>query len=247
MYMYRSSLILIAFALAFVSCSKELVVSEVETRFWATIEPEVTVRSGAAEEESVIADHAILEIWMNGSRKVRQEKAMQPGAKRVAFDNVRLAGGQDYDVFVWVDCQGFYKTDDLRSVSLNSEKNYDGKTPGFDAFFAYKQIHSCQGGGVCNVVLKRPFARLNFSATVSSSAMIRFTAATTLDLKTGKVSGSKEFQYNMEPNDSGVVAFDYVFADESQSQMDYSFTLDGAQPITVSIPIERNKITNIIK
>ena len=245
--MYRKSYILIAIALALFSCSKDLVESEVETRFCATIEPEVTVRSGVAEDEPVIADHAILEIWMNGFRKVHQEKAMQPGAKRVAFDNVRLAGGQDYDVFVWVDCLGFYKTDDLHSVSLNTEKNYDGKTPGFDAFFAYTQIHSNQGGGVCNVVLKRPFARLNFSAAVSSPATIGFTAATTLDLKTGEVSGSREFQYVIDPTCSGVVAFDYVFAGENQGQMDYSFTLVGTQPITVSIPIERNKITNIIK
>ncbi len=245
--MYRKSCILIAIALVLVSCSKDPVGSGVDTRFCATIEPEVTVRSGVAEDEPVVADHAILEIWMNGSLKVRQEKGMQPGAKRVAFDNVRLAGGQDYDVFVWVDCQGFYKTDDLRSVSLNAETNYDGGTPGFDAFFAYTQIHSSQGGGVCDVVLKRPFARLNFSAGVSSPATIGFTAATTLDLKTGVVSGSREFQYTIAPTDSGVAAFDYVFADESQGRMDYSFTLGGAQPITASIPIERNKVTNIIK
>lgn len=235
-----------AIALALVSCSKEAAVGVVETSLRATLQPEFFVRSGSVEAETPVADHALLEIWRNGRREARQEQSITPGSSVINFSNVKLAAGFDYDVFIWVDNVGFYDTSNLPSVSLNPEKSYDGKTPQFDAFYSYSQMHSSQNNEVHNVTLRRPFAKINFSAAVTKNANVSFTAPTTLNLKTGAVSGERAVGYTAEHGTSGVTAFDYIFATEDVSQLSYTFKLGEDAAKTTYVPVKRNTRTNII-
>lgn len=248
MYMYKRLFIFALIALGFVSCTKEAPVNETEVRFCATIKPEVTVllKSGKAETEPILTDHAVLEIWRGDVRVARQEKSVTVGSTEIAFESEKLAGGVDYDVFIWVDKNGYYTTSDLHSVSLNNDKTYNGANQEFDAFFIYTLFNGVQGNGVTNVTLKRPFAKINFTAPVSEEVQIGFTAPTTMNLKTGATSGGKDFAYIVQPTGSSVSAFDFVFAGQDVTYLDYSFTIGDEEEKTTSVPVARNKKTNII-
>lgn len=249
--MYKRLHIFALIALALASCSKQdAPVNETEVRFCATIQPEVTVllKSGEAETEPILTDHAVLEIWRGDVRVARQEKSVTAGSTEISFESEKLAGGVDYDVFIWVDKNGYYTTSDLRSVSLSlsNDKTYNGATQEFDAFFIYTLFNGVQGNGVTNVTLKRPFAKINFTAPVSEKVQIGFTAPTTMNLKTGATSGGKDFAYIVQPTGSSVSAFDFVFAGPDVTYLDYSFTIGDEEEKTTSVPVARNKKTNII-
>ena len=248
MYMYKRLHIFALIALALVSCSKETPVSETEVRFCATIQPEVTVlvKGGEAEPEPILTDHAVLEIWRGNVRIARQEKLVPAGLAEIPFDSEKLAGGVDYDVFIWVDKEGYYECSDLRNVSLDTDKSYDGANPEFDAFFVYAPFNGVQGNEVTNVTLKRPFAKVNFGAPVASPLAVKFSAPTTLNLKTGEVSETRNFEYTVQPEASSVTAFDYVFATEEISHLNYTFKLGERDEITTSVPVQKNTKTNII-
>ena len=231
--------------LSLVSCSKVAPDNEVEIQFSACIQPELATKTGG-EAEQLVADCAVLQLWQGDALAENVVQTIQPGTAQIDFSGIRLVKGFDYDVYIWVGNDGYYDTSDLREVSLASGKEYDGKTPQFDAFCAYTTVHGSQGDGVHNVTLKRPFAKVSFSASDSQQATIAFSAATTLNLKTGKVSDSRPFQYTVSPVESSVKAFDYLFADEEVTRMEYSFKFGDGENKSVTVPITRNTKTNII-
>ena len=235
-------------ALLLFSCSKVETVRDVAVQFDATVCPEMTVlvKSGEAQAEPVLADHAVLQAWRGDVKAAEVVQEIPAETTQISFSGVKLAGGAEYTVYIWVDCEGYYNTSDLRNVSVNSEKAYDGKTPQFDAFYSCSTVICGQDDEVHNVTLKRPFAKVSFSAAVTKDAHISYTAPNTLNLKTGKVSGSKNVGYDVEHGGSCVEAFDYVFADEGLSQMSYTFKLGEEEASTATVPIARNKKTNII-
>ena len=243
--MYRKLHIFALMALALVSCTKEETVREFAVQFNAAVSPEmaVLVRGGEAESEPVLADHAVLQAWKGDVKAAEVVQEIPAGTTQVSFSGVKLAGGAEYTVYIWVDCDGYYNTSDLRSVSVT--KNYDGKSAGFDAFYSCSTVRCGQDDEVHNVTLKRPFAKLGFSAQVNSQLKVKFTAPTTLNLKTGKVSGARNVEYTMQPAESSVTAFDYIFATEDVSQLAYTFRL-GEEEKTTSVPVKRNTKTNII-
>lgn len=244
--MYRRFYIFILIALALASCTKVETVRDVAVQFNADISPEMTVlvRGGEVQPEPVIANHAVLQAWRGDVLATQAVQNIAPGTTQVSFSGVKLAGGAEYTIYIWVDCEGYYNTSDLRSVSVT--KVYDGKSDGFDAFYSCTTVICGQDDEVHNVTLKRPFAKVSFSAAVTKDAHISYTAPNTLNLKTGKVSGSKSVGYSVEHGDSGVEAFDYVFADEGLSQMSYTFKLGEVEASTATVPIARNTKTNII-
>lgn len=252
MYMYRKFYIVTLICFIFTCCSREstLFTEDVNTTFQATIQPEIVVRGGSAEAPEVIAQRAYMEVWWEDVCVLHQEKSIEAGTTQINFP-VRLAGGFEYDVYFWADCGGeeladkYYNTNDLRNVSLKQDRTYDGTTPEFDAFFAYKHVEISQEESVYEVTLKRPFAKVSFSAA-APQVKISFTAPTALCLKTGMVSNLQDFEYTIEGENSSVTAFDYVFADEALSQMSYSFKVGNEEQKTTSVPIARNTKTNII-
>lgn len=242
--------IFVFIVLSLASCSKEETVRDITVQFNATVSPEILTKgegTKADNAEDVIADHAVLQAWLGDALVVNVEKDnIVLEDNQIDFGAIRLVGGVDYDVYIWVDSKGYYKTDDLRNVRLNTEKSYNGKTPEFDAFYAYTPVNYRQDNEVHNVTLKRPFAKVSFSATVTKNVHISFTAPTSLNLKTSKVSGSMDVGYDVEHGDSGIETFDYIFADEGVSQLDYTFKLGEEEEKTTTIPVSRNTKTNVI-
>lgn len=243
--MYRRFYIFILIALALASCTKVETVRDVAVQFNADISPEMTVlvRGGEVQPEQVKANHAVLQAWRGDVLATQAEHSIVPGTTQVSFSGVKLAGGAEYTIYIWVDCEGYYNTSDLRKVSV--AECYDGKSP-FDAFYSCSTVLCGQDDEVHNVTLKRPFAKVSFRAAVTENALISYTAPNTLNLKTGKVSGSMTVGYSVEHGDSGVEAFDYVFADEGESQMSYTFSFGDEEPNTATVPVARNRKTNII-
>lgn len=243
--MYKRFYILVLIVLSLASCSKVETVGDVDVQFNAAISPEMTVlvKGGDSQPESVIANHAVLQAWRGDVMAAKVEQYIEPETTQISFSGVKLAGGAEYTVYIWVDCKGYYNTSDLRSVSVT--KSYNGKTPQFDAFYSCSTVICGQDDEVHNVTLKRPFAKLGFSAQVNSQLKVKFTAPTTLNLKTGEVSGARNVEYTMQPAESSVTAFDYIFATEEVSQLAYTFRL-GEEEKTTSVPVKRNTKTNII-
>lgn len=241
---------MVSIALALASCTKEETVRDVAVQFNAAVSPEmaVLVRGGEAESESVIANHAVLQAWQdNNVLAAKVEQSITPGTTQISFGGVRLVEGEKYDIYIWVGCAGYYNVGDLRTVSLAEGKGFDGKSLEFDAFFAHTDVTCSKDEVIHQVTLKRPFAKVSFSAPVDSVTKISFTAPTGLDLRTGKVlSDIKDFEYTVQPEISTMTAFDYIFADEGVTDMDYTFKLGEDEAKTTTIPVSRNRKTNII-
>ena len=248
--MYRKLHIFALMALALVSCTKEETVREFAVQFNAAVSPEmaVLVRGGEAESESVIANQAVLQAWQdNNVLAAKVEQSITPGTKQISFGGVRLVEGEQYDIYIWVGCAGYYNVGDLHTVSLAEGKGFDGNSLEFDAFFAHTAVTCSKDEVIHQVTLKRPFAKVSFSAPVDSVTKISFTAPTGLDLRTGKIlSSTKNIEYTVQPDASNVTAFDYIFADEGVTDMDYTFKLGEDEAKTVAVPISRNTKTNII-
>ena len=247
--MYRKLHIFALMALALVSCTKEETVREFAVQFNAAVSPEmaVLVRGGEAESESVIADCALLQAWQGDVLAAKVEQSITPGTKQISFGGVRLVEGETYDIYIWVGCAGYYNVGDLRTVSLAEGKGFDGNSLEFDAFFAHTAVTCSKDEVIHSVTLKRPFAKVSFRAQVDSVTKISFRAPAGLDLKTGEVlSSTKNIEYTVQPDASNVTAFDYIFADEGVTEMNYTFKLGEDEEKSVAVPISRNTKTNII-
>lgn len=246
--MYRRFYIFILIALALASCTKVETVRDVAVQFNADISPEMTVlvRGEEVQPEQVIANQAVLQAWQDNKLAAKVEQSITPETTQISFGGVRLVEGEQYDIYIWVGCAGYYNVGDLRTVSL-ADKDFNGKSLEFDAFFAHTDVTCSKDEVIHQVTLKRPFAKVSFSAPVDSVTKISFTAPTGLDLRTGKVlSSTKNIEYTVHPDASNVTAFDYIFADEGLSQMSYTFKLGEEEASTATVPISRNTKTNII-
>lgn len=245
--MYKKFCILSLIALVLASCAGKMPPCETEIQLCATINPELSLLSKGedAGTEEVVADCALLQAWQGEVRAANVVQSINSGTTQINFSGVRLVERETYDIYIWVGCAGYYDTDDLRRVKLKEDN--DGKSPQFDAFCAYTNVTCSRDVVIHPVTLKRPFAKLNFTAPVDSVTKISFTAPTGLDLKTGMVlSDTKAIEYTVQQETSNVTAFDYIFANEGVTEMDYTFKLGADEAITTTIPVARNKKTNII-
>lgn len=247
MYMYRKLLISALALFALVSCTKETAVGDVEARFCASIDPnmEVLTRSGS-ETEQVVADKAVLQAWKGDVMAAVAVQDFNPENASVTFTGVKLAAGVEYDIYIMVYNDGYYNVSDLRSVSIAEGKSFDGKTAQFDAFCSHSTVTYAQDVAVHPVTLTRPFAKVSFSAAVSQDVTISYTTPTTLNLKTGALSGSRDVSYTAVHVESSVTAFDFVFATDEVSQLSYTFKLGDETAKTTQVPVKRNTKTNII-
>lgn len=246
--MYKRFYILVLTVLSLASCSKEETVRDIAVQFDATVSPEMTVlvKSGEVQAEPVLADHAVLQAWRGDVKAAEVVQEIPAETTQISFSGVKLAGGAEYTVYIWVDCEGYYNTSDLRSVSVKEGILFNGKNAEFDAFYSCTTVTCSQNDEVHQVTLTRPFAKVSFSAAVEQNVTISYKAPTTLNLKTGAVSGEKTVNYTVQPVNSSVTAFDYVFATEEVSQLSYTFTLGREQAKTTSVPVKKNTKTNII-
>lgn len=198
-----------------------------------------------------------------------------------------LAKGQTYKVAFWAQSSACdaYTVDDNMSVAVDytSKANNDESR---DAFFKTVDI-TVNGNSVQSVELKRPFAQLNVADTnddkaaakasgieVKTSAVTVKNAATTLDVKTGKVSGEAEVTYTAAniPTEKLSVDMDGDGAKENYNYLSMCYVLpndavDGTQKTVAeasftfhsengedivlkdglqNIPLQRNYRTNIV-
>lgn len=248
MYMCKRFYILVLTVLSLASCSKEVTVGDVDVQFNAVVSPEMTVlvKGDEPQTETVVANHAVLQAWRDGVKAAESVQSIESGATHIFFNGIKLAGGATYLIYIWVDCAGYYNTDDLRSVSVKEDKFFNGKNAEFDAFYSCTTVTCGQNDEVHQVTLTRPFAKVSFSAAVEQNVTISYKAPTTLNLKTGAVSGEKPVSYTATHGVSSVAAFDYVFATEAVSQLSYTFKLGSEEAKTTSVPVKRNTKTNII-
>lgn len=248
MYMYKRLNILVLALMALVSCTKEQAVEEVTLQLRAAIDPDIAVltRTGEAVAEPVVADRAVLQAWRGDVKAAEVTQSITSETTQINFTGVKLAAGVEYDIYIMVYNDGYYVVSDLRSVSIVNGKSFDGKTAEFDAFCYYGTVTCGQNDEVHQVTLTRPLAKVSFSAAVGQDVTISYNAPTTLNLKTGAVSGEKPVSYTATHGVSSVAAFDYVFATEAVSQLNYTFKLGSEDAKTTPVSIKRNTKTNII-
>ncbi len=198
-----------------------------------------------------------------------------------------LAKGQTYKVAFWAQsstCDA-YTVDDNMSVAVDytSKANNDESR---DAFFKTVDI-TVTGNAVQSVELKRPFAQLNVADTdddkaaaeasgivVKTSSVSVKNAATTLDVKTGKVSGEAEVTYTAADipaeklsvdmdgdgtkEDYNYLSMCYVLPNDAVdgtqktvAEASFTFHSDNGEDIVLkdglqNIPLQRNYRTNIV-
>ena len=198
-----------------------------------------------------------------------------------------LAKGQTYKVAFWAQnssCDA-YTVDDNMSVSVDytSKANNDEKR---DAFFQTVEI-TVTDDATQSVELKRPFAQLNVGDTdadkaaaaasgieVKTSSVTIKNAATTLDVKTGKVSGEADVTYTLAEIPSEKLSVDmdgdgtkedynylsmcYVLPNDAVdgtqktvAEASFTFHPESGEDIVLkdglqNIPLQRNYRTNIV-
>ena len=198
-----------------------------------------------------------------------------------------LAKGQTYKVAFWAQnsASKAYKVDDNMNVAVdytNAANNDETR----DAFFKTVEI-TVKGDATETVELTRPFAQLNVANTdadktaaeasginVKSSSVTIKNAATTLDVKTGKVSGTADVTYTAAaiPTEKLAVDMDgngtkeeynylsmcYVLpnddttgAAKTVAEVAFTFTPETGEAIELkdglqNIPLQRNYRTNIV-
>ena len=140
-----------------------------------------TLATKAVETELVSAgaetDIVYYEIWDADKTKKLYPKAGE-GTKseevenNTAEINVSLVTDQTYTFIFWAQnaACGAYDVTDLTSVAIDYEviKN-KGNDDVFDAFYAVKQIEIKKSANYDPIILRRPFAQLNFGASVMST------------------------------------------------------------------------------
>lgn len=173
--------------------------------------------------------------------------------------NINLAKGQTYSVAFWAqdpNCTA-YDTQDLTAVTIdyNGIDNDESR----DAFFA-SETFTVDGDVEIDVTLKRPFAQVNVGVTtedwenavasgieIASSSVVIKSAANTINLLTGAVSGEESVTYTLNaiPNETlyaetdatnkGLEAYKWLsmsyilVADETDTDLDDDGTLGDAR------------------
>ena len=197
-------------------------------------------------------------------------------------ETLTLAKGQTYKVAFWAqnkDCKAYTVSSDMNvTVNYNGANNDDTR----DAFFKTVEF-TVNSSTALDVELKRPFAQINvgvdaadWDAAVASGVEIvnsKVTiknAATSINLVTGKVSGSDAVNYvtaaipseELAANEGTYewLSMSYILANDGSEAGDaettltslaYTFYPKSGNPITFSeglnnIPVRRNYRTNIL-
>ena len=234
------------------------------------------------------ADKLIYAVFdAEGKRIQGLEQVTETDVTFPTTKTITLAKGQTYKVAFWAqdaDCNAYIVSDDM-NVSINYEgaKNNDETR---DAFFSTTKPFTVNGSTYLDVELKRPFAQINvgvdaadWNAAIATGVEITESnvtiqnAATTIDLLTGKVSGSKQVNYTTAAipkevlqtkthGDYKWLSMSYILVNDGENSTDgngpstltslaYTFTAGTGESIVFSeglngVPVQRNYRTNIL-
>ncbi len=263
----------LALALLATGCEKQ---SGLDTPLAAGTEVTISVNM-AADAVTRAEGDATLTYYLEAHYRETSDDAYVLYKRYDAQDNgqfdIRLVTGEDFMLVAWADYDetsegGCYNTTDLCNITVN-EGGMAINNELRDAFSNYQQLTVTATTDV-EMVLTRPFARINVTATdlEAVQALLKPTMAvwtytselyTAFDAMTGEASELMEVELAMAADfysTDGVFTFDYILAplgDRALVDFNLDFYQDDVETgvYTTSyklpnIPYERNYQTNIV-
>ena len=270
-----------SFALAAVAviagaCAKEQVGSAdgetVEMTFNVDV-PEATITtkglSDAAQVDELVFDAFRTQNDTEPIEGFRQVVAVENGRATI---QVKLIKGQNYRFVFWAQKanNGYYNTDNLSNITVDYSKALANDSS-LDAFFAKEEVTNVQNPISKTIILKRPFAQVNYvtkeelseGLCIKESQITVKNALTSFNPLRNKLSGAKDvtFDYNAVPAEKLIIggieynylatAFILAKSDSSKDIVDVEakFKANKGYSVTVStpgLPCQRNYRTNVI-
>ena len=271
------------------ACAKEQVGSAdgetVEMTFNVDV-PETTITTKGLSDAAQV-DELVFQVFLRGAKDqnkhyiytpVPELTQTVPVVDKKATVKVSLVKGQTYSFAFWAQTSdtGYYNTDDLRSVTMNTGL-VKANDPKMDAFFAIKNEARVTVSYSKNVILKRALAQVNFGTKKYSGRSDELKAQKSYVTLTGvpnvfhpfmsgdsfACEGSETVKFNenevisdetLSVNDAeySYLASVYVFAlNPNNTITDASavVTLSNGKPTTIkapNAPVKRNFKTNIL-
>ena len=270
-----------SFALAAVAviagaCAKEQVGSAdgetVEMTFNVDV-PEATITtkglSDAAQVDELVFDAFRTQNDTEPIEGLRQVVAVENGRATI---QVKLIKGQNYRFVFWAQKanNGYYNTDNLSNITVDYSKALANDSS-LDAFFAKEDVTNVQNPISKTIILKRPFAQVNYVTKeelseglyIKESQIMVKNALTSFNPLRNKLSGEQDvtFQFNAVPTEKLLIngteynclatAFILAKSDNSKDIVDVEakFKANKGYSVTVStpgLPCQRNYRTNVI-
>lgn len=200
---------------------------------------------------------------------LRQVVAVENGRATI---QVKLIKGQNYRFVFWAQKanNGYYNTDNLSNITVDY-KNALANDSSLDAFFAKEEVTNVQNPISKTIILKRPFAQVNYVTKeelseglyIKESQITVKNALTSFNPLRNKLSGAQDvtFDYNAVPTEKlliGGIEYNYLAtafilakSDNSKDIVDVEakFKANKGYSVTVStpgLPCQRNYRTNVI-
>ena len=270
-----------SFALAAVAviagaCAKEQITSgdgeTVEMTFNVDV-PETTITtkglSDAAQVDELVFDAFRTQNDTEPIEGLRQVVAVENGRATI---QVKLIKGQNYRFVFWAQKanNGYYNTDNLSNITVDYSKALANDSS-LDAFFAKEDVTNVQNPISKTIILKRPFAQVNYVTKeelseglyIKESQIMVKNALTSFNPLRNKLSGEQDvtFQFNAVPTEKLLIngteynclatAFILAKSDNSKDIVDVEakFKANKGYSVTVStpgLPCQRNYRTNVI-
>ena len=262
------------------ACAKEQVGSgdgeTVEMTFNVDV-PEATITTKGLSDAAQV-DELVFDAFrsLNDTEPIeglRQVVAVENGRATI---QVKLIKGQNYRFVFWAQKanNGYYNTDNLSNITVDY-KNALANDSSLDAFFAKEEVTNVQNPISKTIILKRPFAQVNYVTKeelseglyIKESQITVKNALTSFNPLRNKLSGAKDaqqdvtFQFNAVPTEKLLIngteynylatAFILAKSDNSKDIVDVEakFKTNNGRSVTVStpgLPCQRNYRTNVI-
>lgn len=258
------------------ACAKEQVTSgdgeTVEMTFNVDV-PETTITtkglSDAAQVDELVFDAFRTQNDTEPIEGLRQVVAVENSRATI---QVKLIKGQNYRFVFWAQKanNGYYNTDNLSNITVDYSKALANDSS-LDAFFAKEEVTNVQNPISKTIILKRPFAQVNYVTKeelseglyIKESQITVKNALTSFNPLRNKLSGEQDvtFQFNAVPTEKLLIngteynclatAFILAKSDNSKDIVDVEakFKANKGYSVTVStpgLPCQRNYRTNVI-
>lgn len=258
------------------ACAKEQVASgdgeTVEMTFNVDV-PEATITtkglSDAAQVDELVFDAFRTQNDTEPIEGLRQVVAVENSRATI---QVKLIKGQNYRFVFWAQKanNGYYNTDNLSNITVDYSKALANDSS-LDAFFAKEEVTNVQNPISKTIILKRPFAQVNYVTKeelseglyIKESQITVKNALTSFNPLRNKLSGEQDvtFQFNAVPTEKLLIngteynclatAFILAKSDNSKDIVDVEakFKANKGYSVTVStpgLPCQRNYRTNVI-
>lgn len=265
-----------ALAMLAAACAKEQVGSAdgetVEMTFNVDVPETAITTKGLSDAASV--NELVFDAFRNQNdtepiEGLRQVVAVENGRATI---QVKLIKGQNYRFVFWAQKanNGYYNTDNLSNITVDYSQALANDSS-LDAFFAKEDVTNVQNPISKTIILKRPFAQVNYVTKeelgeglyITESQITVKNALTSFNPLRNKLSVAKDvtFNYNAVPAEKlliGGIEYNYlatafILAKSGSSKdivdVEAKFKANKGYSVTVStpgLPCQRNYRTNVI-